>query len=64
MTNADKFFYTFGFEPLKDCIIPDTMCPTQQEGLNRHNPWADCQYCPYLEWWDKEYEAVDKLPFE
>lgn len=59
MTNAEKFEEVFGFTPLDECIIPDSMC--HQDPLDLH---SSCIRCPYLNWWDKEYETPDRLPFE
>lgn len=46
MTNREKFKEVFGYLPNHDtCIIPDTIrCPT-----------ANCEECPYDNWWDDQY---------
>ena len=64
MTNADKFEEVFGYQPQMECIIPDSMCMWNMNGKDRTNRYASCDQCDYLEWWEREYEVPDKLPFE
>ena len=63
MTNAEKFEDVFGAKPLKICTIVVMGCvKTMKDKVEMG--YEGCDDCPYKNWWDKEYEQPDRLPFE
>ena len=55
MTNSEKFKEMFGFTPDDEgCCIPRKVCIEQ----------SDCLFCPFNNWWDKEYKECFELKEE
>lgn len=56
MTNREKFKEVFGFEKNKNiCLMPDSVCASVN---------FECPFCPFKDWWDKEYKSCFKLKEE
>lgn len=57
MTNAEKFKEVFGFEPEipLECLFPKEVCKVASN---------DCNKCPFLSWWDREYLECFELDMD
>lgn len=58
MTNKEKFEEVFGYKPntvtddIENCMFSESVCEQAD---------FDCDNCPFLGWWDKEYKPCFKL---